>query len=187
MFGPSPKTPEQHLIHFLQSLRLAISCRPPTRQLEVSVADWGRRLWLSIYTVKQEIARLRIIAFPAFIAKSTRDDTPGPVLLLYFLFSTIFIIATPLSNANGYLVFSTMFYYDRTFVGSKLPVMSPENAPSKHVTVVLGVALLAAPPSTSIRYDGQKWSLKGSNLSLWCLYLLIWIYILINLFVLVVY
>lgn len=75
-----------------------------------------------------------------------------------------------------------MFYYDRTFVGSKCPVMSPENAPSKHVTVALGVALLAVPHLKSFRYDGQKWSLKGSSLGLWYLYPLIWIYILVNLF-----
>ncbi len=120
--------PEQHPVHCLQSLLQAISCRPPTRQSEVSMADWGRRLSLNIWAVKQEIARLGIIPFPAYFAKSTRYNTPGPALLLHFIFSTVFIIATPLSNADGYLVFSTVFYYDRTIVASKCPVMSPENA-----------------------------------------------------------
>lgn len=89
------------------------------------MADLGQRLSLNICVVKQEIARLGIIPFPAFFAKSTRYDTPGPALLLHFIFSTVFIIATPLSNANGYLVFSTVFYYDRTLVASKCPDISP--------------------------------------------------------------
>ena len=119
---------EQHPVHCLQSLLRATSCRLPSRQSEVSMADWGQRLSLSICAVKQEIARLGIIPFPAFFAKSTRYDTPGPALLLHFIFSTVFIIATPLSNANGYLVFSTVFYYDRTLVASKCPVISPGEA-----------------------------------------------------------
>lgn len=88
------------------------------------MTDWGQRFSLNMCAVKQEIARLGIIPFPAFFAKSTRYDTPGPALLLHFIFSTVFIIATPLSNANGYLIFSTIFYYDRTLVASKSPVIS---------------------------------------------------------------
>ena len=150
------------------------------------MTDLGQRLSLNICAVKQEIARLGIIPFPAFFAKSTRYDTPGPALLLHFIFSAVFIIATPLSNADGYLVFSTVFYYDRTLVASECPVISPGIAHLKYVTVVLGVALLAAPRLKAFRYDSKKWSPKGSSLGLWYLYPLIMIYIIVNLFVFVV-
>ena len=69
--------------------------------------------------VKQEIARGGILPFPAFWAKTTRLDTPGPALLLHWIFSTVVILSTPLNNANGYLVFSTLYNYARTVVGGK--------------------------------------------------------------------
>jgi hypothetical protein len=62
-----------------------------------------------------------ILPWPAFWAKTTRLNTPGPALLLHWIFSTIVIIATPLDNVNGYLVFSTLFNYARTVIGSSLP------------------------------------------------------------------
>ena len=106
-------------------------------------------------------------------------------MLLHFIFSAIFIIATPLANANGYLVFSTIFYYDRTVVasGSLLPTCW---FPGSRQIVVLGIALLAAPYLKSFEYDGQKWSPKGSSLGLWYLFPLTGVYIVINLFVFVV-
>ena len=74
-------------------------------------------------TVKQEIARLGILPFPAFWAKSNRYGAPGPALLLHFIFSTIFIAATPLRNANGYVIFSTIYYYDRALLAGTLIFM----------------------------------------------------------------
>lgn len=152
VFGPSPKT------------RTASGTL-----LAISAAGNIMSATYSAVRVKQEIARLGILPFPAYFAKSTRYDTPGPALLLHFIFSTVFIIATPLSNANGYLVFSTIFYYDRTIVA-----------------MVLGIALLAAPHLKSFEYEGQKWSPKGSSLGLWYLFPLTGIYIVANLFVFVV-
>ena len=69
--------------------------------------------------MKQEIARLGILPYPEFFAKSTHRGTPGPALLLHFVFSTVFIVAAPLSNANGYLVISTLFNYARTLVAGE--------------------------------------------------------------------
>jgi hypothetical protein len=62
-----------------------------------------------------------ILPWPAFWAKTTGLNTPGPALLLHWIFSTIVIIATPLGNANGYLVSSTLLNYARTVIGSSLP------------------------------------------------------------------
>ena len=62
-----------------------------------------------------------ILPWPAFWAKTTRLNAPGPALLLHWIFSTIVITATPLSNANGYLVSSTLFNYARTVIGGSLP------------------------------------------------------------------
>ena len=138
------------------------------------------------HAVKQEIARLGILPFPAFFAKSTRYDTPGPALLLHFIFSTVFIIATPLSNANGYLVFSTIFYYDRTVVASECLLSPCWKAEAEHGVVVLGIALLAAPHLRAFDYAGQKWSPKGSSLGLWYVFPLTVIYVITNLFVFVV-
>lgn len=86
--------------------------------------------------VKQEIGRMGIIPFPEFWASSTRYDTPGPALLLHWIFSVLFVILTPLGDPNGYLVTSTMFNYSRTVIeikgywllhrdgGSYLPLIS---------------------------------------------------------------
>ena len=68
------------------------------------------------FAVKQEIARLGVLPFPAFWAKSTRMNTPGPALLLHFICSTIVIAVVPLGSPNGYLVFSTLYNYARTVV-----------------------------------------------------------------------
>jgi hypothetical protein len=62
-----------------------------------------------------------ILPWPAFWAKTTRLNTPGPALLLDWIFSTIVIIATPLDNVKGYLVSSTVFNYARTVIVSSLP------------------------------------------------------------------
>lgn len=119
--------------------------------------------------VKQEIARAGILPFPAFWAKSTRLNTPGPALLLHWIFSTIFIIATPLSSVNGYLVFSTLFNYARTVVG-----------------IVLGIALVCAPFLSSFRHNGKRWTPQGTTGGYWLVVPLTVIYILANLFVFVV-
>src|SRR5579862_9443942 len=69
--------------------------------------------------VKQEIGRLGILPYPEFWASSTILGTPGPALLLHWIFSTILIAVAPLSNANGYLVISTVFTYARTAIASE--------------------------------------------------------------------
>ena len=69
--------------------------------------------------VKQEIARAGILPIPWLWAKTTRLETPGPALLLHFVFQAIFIIATPLSSANGTLVFTCLLNYARTTIGSE--------------------------------------------------------------------
>jgi Amino acid permease len=71
------------------------------------------------FTVKQEIARLGLLPFPEFWAKSTRYGTPGPALLLHWIFSTVLIIICPLGSPNGYLIISTLFSYCRTLVGGE--------------------------------------------------------------------
>lgn len=117
--------------------------------------------------VKQEIARLGILPFSEFWAKSTRYGTPGPALLLHWIFSTVLIIICPLGSPNGYLVISTLFSYCRTLVA-----------------VVLGVALLCAPflKSFGLRRDGKyvRWHPQGSRSSFWLVYPLTVIYILVN-------
>jgi hypothetical protein len=72
-----------------------------------------------LFAVKQEIARLGILPFSEFWAKSTRYGTPGPALFLHWIFSTILIIICPLDSPNGYLVISTLFNYCRTLVGGE--------------------------------------------------------------------
>ncbi|KAF2807212.1 uncharacterized protein BDZ99DRAFT_392515, partial [Mytilinidion resinicola] len=118
--------------------------------------------------VKQEIARLGIIPWPEFWAKTTNRGEPGPALLLTFIFTSIMILAAPLQNANGYLVISTLFTYARTWVG-----------------LFLGVGLLAAPWLKAFRYGTQPWRPHGSRLGLWTLIPLVTLYTLGNLFVLV--
>lgn len=60
-----------------------------------------------------------IIPVPEFWASSTSRGTPGPALLLHFLATSLFVLASPLSDANGYLVISTLFVYARTWIGGK--------------------------------------------------------------------
>jgi len=67
-----------------------------------------------------------ILPFPEFWAKSTRGGAPGPALLLHFFFTSLFVICTPLGNANGYLVISTLFTWTRTWVGGKSALL-PHN------------------------------------------------------------
>lgn len=67
--------------------------------------------------VKQEIARMGLIPLPEFWADTTRYDTPGPALLLHFIFTALFILAAPLGDSAGFLVFSTITNYCRTVVG----------------------------------------------------------------------
>ncbi|KAI0130316.1 amino acid permease-domain-containing protein [Xylariales sp. AK1849] len=127
----------------------------------------------STYTnvrVKQEIGRMGIIPVPEFWASSTRYDTPGPALLLHWIFSVLFVILTPLSDPNGYLVMSTMFNYSRTLI-----------------EMALGSALLYAPVLESFMFDGTRWRPQSSRMmGKWLLFPLTVIFILSNLFVFVV-
>lgn len=66
--------------------------------------------------VKQEIARIGVLPYPEFWARTTHRGTPGAALFLHWVFSVIFIVASPISNVNGYLVISTLFTYARTWV-----------------------------------------------------------------------
>jgi len=124
--------------------------------------------------VKQEIAREGIIPWPEFWTRSTHLGTPGPALLLHWIFSTAFIIAAPLDDSNGYLIVSTIFNYSRTLVG-----------------VAIGCALLCAPWLSSFsdtldREEAHRWKPKSSKLGFWLVYPLTVIYIFTNLFVFVV-
>jgi hypothetical protein len=78
-----------------------------------------QRTHSDLSAVKQEIARLGILPFSEFWAKSTRYGTPGPALLLHWIFSTVLIIICPLDSPNGYLVISTLFSYCRTLVAGE--------------------------------------------------------------------
>ncbi|OXV09351.1 hypothetical protein Egran_02879 [Elaphomyces granulatus] len=119
--------------------------------------------------VKQEIAREGVIPWPEFWTRSTHLGTPGPALLLHWIFSTIFIIATPLDDPNGYLIVSTLFNYSRTLLG-----------------VAIGCALLCAPWLSSFSEVDHRWKPKTSRLGFWVIYPLTVIYILTNLFVFIV-
>ena len=137
--------------------------------------------------VKQEIARLGILPIPEFWAKTTRLDTPGPALLLHWVFSSIFIIATPLGSVNGYLVFSTLFNYSRTIIAGEYhsrPTLGPQLI--DNVIVVLGSALLVAPLLRSFDVLDRPWRPRGTKLGFWSVVPLTVIYVLANLFVFVV-
>jgi hypothetical protein len=69
--------------------------------------------------VKQEIARMGILPYPEFWAGSTHRGTPGHALLLHFIFTSVVILAAPLSNANGFLVVSTLYPYARNYIACK--------------------------------------------------------------------
>ncbi|KAF3025587.1 glycine hydroxymethyltransferase shm1 [Neopestalotiopsis sp. 37M] len=83
----------------------------------------GGNMMSFVYTnvrIKQEIARMGIIPFPEFWANTTRYNTPGPALLLHFIGTAIFILAAPLGDTNGFLVFSTIPNYARTVISGLL-------------------------------------------------------------------
>jgi len=119
----------------------------------------------SAVRVKQEIARLGILPYPEFWAKTTILETPGPALLLHFILVSILISAAPLSSVNGYLVVSTLYTYAKTPVG-----------------ILLGVAILAAPKLDSFKFAGNQWYPRGSRLGFWALFPMGLIYVLTNLF-----
>ncbi|KAF1998128.1 amino acid transporter [Amniculicola lignicola CBS 123094] len=125
--------------------------------------------------VKQEIGREGIIPWPEFWSRSTHMGTPGPSLLLHWIFSTILIIAAPLDDPNGYLIISTLYHYCRTLMG-----------------VLLGSALLAAPWLNSFAAtDDQgntikRWTPRGSRVGIVTIWPLALIYLAANLFVFVV-
>ncbi|KAK3356354.1 amino acid permease-domain-containing protein [Lasiosphaeria hispida] len=129
-----------------------------------------------IYTnvrVLKEIARMGIIPLPEFWATTTRYNTPGPALLLHFLATGILILATPLGDATGFLVFITLPNYARTVL-----------------SILLGLGLLAAPWLKSFRSsEGDLlWEPKSSrHLKGFLVFPLALLFVLINLFVLVLY
>ncbi len=118
--------------------------------------------------VKQEIARLGIIPYPEFWARTTRRGTPGPALLLTFVMTSIMIASSPLSDANGYLVISTLFTYARTWVG-----------------IFLGTGLLAAPWLKSFQVDGKSWRPSTTGAGMKVAFPLTLLFVAANLFVLV--
>ncbi|KAK0708714.1 amino acid permease-domain-containing protein [Lasiosphaeris hirsuta] len=143
-----------------------------------------------IYTnvrVLKEIARMGIIPLPEFWATTTRYNTPGPALLLHFLATGIFILATPLGDATGFLVFITLPNYARTVL-----------------SILLGLGLLAAPWLSSFRPSESSISLVPGRHGVECraapwepqssrrlkgflVFPLAFLFVLMNLFVLVLY
>ena len=59
-----------------------------------------------------------IIPLPEFWVKSAKYNTPGPALLLHFIFTAIFILAAPIGDVDGFLVWSTIPNYSRTVISS---------------------------------------------------------------------
>lgn len=96
------------------------------------------------------------------------------------------ILASPLSDANGYLVISTLFTYARTWVGGDLcyNILSMSE-PTNFITVFLGLGLLAAPWLKSFRSDGRQWRPRGSRTGLKTIIPLTLLFVLANLFVLI--
>ncbi|KAH8658620.1 amino acid/polyamine transporter I [Tricladium varicosporioides] len=123
--------------------------------------------WATV-RVKQEIARMGILPYSEFWARSNHRGLPGPALLLHFTLTTIFILATPLSNANGYLVISTLFPYARTWIAS-----------------LLGLGLLAAPWLKAWKKGDEPWKPRSSKLGYWSQMPLTTIFIVANAFVIV--
>jgi hypothetical protein len=88
--------------------------------------------------VKQEVARMGILPFPEYFAKSTADGIPGPALLMHFAISAILIVAVPSSQTS--LVFSILYPFARTWVA-----------------VLLGLGLLYAWRLESFRQGADYW------------------------------
>jgi hypothetical protein len=91
------------------------------------------------------------------------------------------ILATPLSDANGYLVISNLFTYARTWVGGDLchTCCLCQNLLISF-TVFLGLGLLAAPRLKSFRSDGRQWRPRGSRLGLKTIVPLTLLFVLVN-------
>src|ERR1700753_1363504 len=89
---------------------------------------------LSLFPVKQEIARMGILPFPEYFARSTADGIPGPALLLHFVLSAIVIVAVPASQTS--LVFSILYSFSRTWVSGMLSLEKQIN----HVLITTSFA-----------------------------------------------
>jgi hypothetical protein len=96
------------------------------------------------------------------------------------------ILASPLSDANGYLVISNLFTYARTWVGGDLcyTCCLCQNLLISFI-VFLGLGLLAAPWLKSFRSDGRQWRPRGSRLGLKTIDPLTLLFVLVNLLVVI--
>lgn len=81
-----------------------------------------------------------------FWSKTTHRRTPGPALLLHWIFTVLLIGITPLDLANGYSVISTFYSYIHTYIGSQYFLHSLSHHLDRIVpTNVLSQSCLASP------------------------------------------
>ncbi|KAJ2894147.1 uncharacterized protein MKZ38_007912 [Zalerion maritima] len=150
---------------------------PPTSF--ANLANYANQLFRAPRTVKQEIARIGAVPlpYPEFWAKTNYHGAPGPTLFLHFIISTLWIIFTPLDKANGFLVWSTLFTYARSYLA-----------------IFLAVPLLLAPrlsafnnPVSNATWRPRAWSFMPLGPALWYTNILTIFWLIANGFVLVIY
>jgi len=142
--------------------------------------------------VKQEIGRLGFLPVPEYWAATSLRRTPSHALFLHWIFSVVCIFITPLSNPAGYLIMSNIYAYMHTYVGRESylildPFLFPQDV--NVAIALLGCALLCASWLPSFQYDENgrsPWEPQSSPLGWWLLAPLTVIYVLCNVFVLVV-